>query len=423
MATPILQLPAGNPAAARTRNVSPRAHTGRTLPVFVLSALLATGQMYVPIPLFTAMKADWNVGAGVMTWIISAFAFGYAGGFVLFGPLSDRFGHRRVLVTGMIAAAVVTLLTGLAFGAPIAVGLRIVQGLVVGSIPPAIMAYVATRITPAHRAVVTMSVATSFLAATVLAQIVSQAVVDAFPWRTMFLGSAVGFTALAFALRAVMLEDAPTGRDKPLLHSYAAIPAVLRIKPLLPMLIAGALSMAVMVGVYTGIEITGVVKGSGELLALRAGALPVMMALPLLAMPLARLSKPGQMVLGVLVAAVAMVLATFEGGHLGVLTVLLAVLVGGLGIIAPAVLQTAGELGGEARAAASSVAMFSFYVGATVGPIVAAAAAPHGFSMLASTLAILLVVALGLTTLGMRLQRKASAATTAHDIAQAAQPA
>ncbi|MEV5836314.1 MFS transporter [Nocardia sp. NPDC052112] len=405
MATPTLQLPTGFPARARTRSASPRAHTGRTLPVFVLSALLATGQMYIPIPLFTAMKADWNVGAGVMTWIISAFAFGYAGGFVLFGPLSDRYGHRRVLVTGMIVAAVVTLLTGLSFSAPIAVGLRVAQGLVVGSIPPAIMAYIATRITPAHRAVVTMSVATSFLAATVLAQIAAQAVVAAFPWRTMFIGSAVAFLALAFVLRAVMLDDAPTGRDKPLAHSYAAIPAVLRIKALLPMLAAGALAMAVMVGVYTGIEITGLVKGSGELLALRAGALPVMFALPLLAIPLSRLTKPGQMVLGVLIAATAMVIATFEGTHLAVLTILLAVLVGGLGVIAPAVLQTAGELGGEARAAASSVAMFSFYVGATAGPLVAATAAPHGFSVLAWTLAILLVAALGLTLFGVRIQR------------------
>ncbi|WP_433198429.1 MFS transporter [Nocardia sp. CA-107356] len=405
MATPTLQLPTGIPVKARIRSASPRAHTGRTLPVFVLSALLATGQMYIPIPLFTAMKADWNVGAGVMTWIISAFAFGYAGGFVLFGPLSDRYGHRRVLVTGMIVAAVVTLLTGLSFGAPVAVGLRVVQGLVVGSIPPAIMAYIATRIAPAHRAVVTMSVATSFLAATVLAQIASQAVVASFPWRTMFIGSAVVFVALAFVLRAVMLDDAPTGRDKPLVHSYAAIPAVLRIKALLPMLAAGALSMAVMVGVYTGIEITGLVKSSGELLALRAGALPVMFALPLLAIPLSRLTKPGQMVLGVLVAATAMVIATFEGAHLAVLTILLAVLVGGLGVIAPAVLQTAGELGGEARAAASSVAMFSFYVGATAGPLVAAAAAPHGFSVLAWTLAILLVLALGLTLVGVRIQR------------------
>ncbi|WP_405160314.1 MFS transporter [Nocardia sp. NBC_01499] len=409
MATPTLPL-TGTPAAAPTQSASPRAHTARTVPVFVLSALLATGQMYIPIPLFTAMKADWNVGSGVMTWIISAFAFGYAGGFVLFGPLSDRYGHRRVLMTGMVVAAAVTLLTGLAFSAPVAVALRIVQGLVVGSIPPAIMAYVATRITPAHRAVATMSVATSFLAATVIAQIVSQAVVASFPWRTMFIGSAVVFVVLAVVLRRVMLDDAPTGRDRPLRHSYAAIPAVLRIRPLLPMLVAGSMSMAVMVGVYTGLELTGVVKGSGELLALRAGALPVMVALPLLAIPLARLTKHYQIMLGVLVAAAAMVAATFEGSHLAVLTILLAVLVGGLGVIGPAVLQSAGELGGESRAAAMSVAMFSFYVGATVGPIVAAAAAPHGFSALAWTLATLLVIALAMTMVGLRIQRRALAA-------------
>ncbi len=398
------------PVATPVRDTSARAHTGRTLPFFVLAALLATGQMYVPIPLFAAMRADWGVGSAVMTWIISAFAFGYAGGFVLFGPLADRYGHRRVLVAGMLVAAVVTLLTGLAFDAPLAVGLRVVQGLVVGSIPPAIMAYVATRIDPAHRAVATMSVATSFLAATVIAQIVSQAMVDVFPWRTVFLASAVGFALLALVLRSVLLADAPIGRELPLRYSYAAIPAVLRIRALLPMLIAGAMSMAVMVGVYTGLELTGVVRGSGELLALRAGALPVMVALPLLAVPLARLSKHGQIVLGVLIAATAMVLATFEGTHPAVLAVLLAVLVGGLGIIAPAVLQSAGELGGESRAAAMSVAMFSFYVGATIGPLVAASAAPHGFAALAWILAGLLVAALGMTVAGLRIARKTQAA-------------
>ncbi|UAK33557.1 MFS transporter [Nocardia asteroides] len=408
MAMPTFQSAA--PVATPVRDTSARAHTGRTLPFFVLAALLATGQMYVPIPLFAAMRADWGVGSAVMTWIISAFAFGYAGGFVLFGPLADRYGHRRVLVAGMLVAAVVTLLTGLAFGAPLAVGLRVVQGLVVGSIPPAIMAYVATRIDPAHRAVATMSVATSFLAATVIAQIVSQAMVDVFPWRTVFLASAVGFALLALVLRSVLLADAPTGRELPLRYSYAAIPAVLRIRALLPMLIAGAMSMAVMVGVYTGLELTGVVRGSGELLALRAGALPVMVALPLLAVPLARLSKHGQIVLGVLIAATAMVLATFEGTHPAVLAVLLAVLVGGLGIIAPAVLQSAGELGGESRAAAMSVAMFSFYVGATIGPLVAASAAPHGFAALAWILAGLLVAALGMTVAGLRIARRTQAA-------------
>lgn len=410
MAMPIVQPAADASAVTRTPSASSRAHTQRTLPFFVLAALLATGQMYVPIPLFTAMKADWGVGSAVLTWIISAFAFGYAGGFVLFGPLSDRYGHRRVLVTGMLVAAVVTLLTGSAVSAPLAVGLRVVQGLVVGSMPPAIMAYIATRLDPAHRAVATMSVSTAFLAATVIAQIVSQAMAGAFPWRTVFIASAVAFAVLALVLRSMLVADGPAGRDRPLRHSYAAIPAVLRIRALLPLLLAGAMSMAAMVGVYTGLELTGVIENSGELLALRAGALPVMIALPFVAVPLARLSKHRQIVLGVLVAAAAMVVATFEGTHPVVLTVLLAVLVGGVGVVAPAVLQSAGELGGESRAAAMSVAMFSFYVGATIGPLVAAAAAPHGFAVLAWILALLLVAALVMTVVGLRVQRAAQPA-------------
>lgn len=145
MASPTVPLAVTDSIPAPAEHAS----TAKTLPVFVVSALLATGQMYIPIPLFSAMKSEWHVGSGVMTWIISAFAFGYAGGFVLFGPLSDRFGHRRVLFTGMLTAAVVTLLTGMAFSASVEIPLRVVQGLVVGSIPPALMAYVAIRIAPA----------------------------------------------------------------------------------------------------------------------------------------------------------------------------------------------------------------------------------------------------------------------------------
>ncbi|GAB3655842.1 hypothetical protein GCM10028833_30820 [Glycomyces tarimensis] len=376
---------------------------GRMIPVFVLTALLATGQMYTPIPLFTAMEADWSVAASSMTWVISAFAFGYAGGFILFGPMADRFGHRRVLTVGITAAAVVTLLTGLAPTIESAVVLRVLQGLVVGSLPPAMTAYITTRVTPRRRAIAITAVATSFLAATVIGQIASQTVAGFADWRWVFIGSAAVFAVLALAVRRVMLADKPaTGAT--LRQSYAAVPGVLRIGALLPLLGAGALAMGAMVAVYTGIELTGLVSGAGELLALRASALPVMIALPLLAIPLARLSRPGQITLGVGVAAAAMVAAAFTGEHVVALAVLLAVLVGGLGIVGPATLQSAGELGGEHRASASSVAMFSFYVGATIGPIVAAAAARSGFVALAWTIAAMLLAAMALALWGRRLQ-------------------
>jgi hypothetical protein len=48
--------------------------------------------------------------------------------------------------------------------------------------------------------------------------------------------------------------------------------------------------------------------------------------------------------------------------------------------------------------------MFSFYVGATAGPLIAQAAAAHGFAALAVTLASMLLLAAGLALWGRRIQ-------------------
>lgn len=396
------ELPRDVPAQGHFRATESFAKTGRTLPVLALTALLATGQMYTPIPMFGPMQETWGVGPGAMTWIVSAFAFGYAGGFVLFGPMSDRFGQRRVLIAGMLAAGLVTLLTAFAPAIETALILRVLQGLAVGSLPPALMAYLGTRLQPRHRAVGITTAVTGFLAATVVGQLAAQTANLYVGWQWVFIGSAAAFGLLAIALGRIMLPDCP-GSGAPLRSSYAAIPGVLRIGALLPYLAAGALAMAAMVGVYTGIELTGLVTGTGELLGLRASALPVMLALPLIAIPVARLARPAQMVLGTSVAAAAMVVAALTGAHAIAVAILLAVMVGGIGLVAPAVTQVAGDTGAEHRAAASSVAMFSFYIGATIGPLIASAAARHGFEALSWTLAAMLALAAGLVLWGRRL--------------------
>src|SRR5690606_14720012 len=123
------------------------------------------------------------------------------------------------------------------------------------------------------------------------------------------------FAVLAVAQRRVMLDDRPaTGAG--LGRSYAAVLRVLRIGALAPLLAAGAIAMGAMVGVYTGIELLGLVSGPGQLLALRASALPVMVVLPLIAIPLGHLTKPTQMTVGVAVAAAAMAAAALVDEHL-----------------------------------------------------------------------------------------------------------
>ncbi|MFD0488906.1 MFS transporter [Saccharopolyspora spinosporotrichia] len=74
-----------------------------------VTGLLVVGQLYAVIPLLPAMARDWGGTHAEMTATSSLFGIAYAVGFLLTGPLSDRFGRRRVVVTGLTAMAVTTL--------------------------------------------------------------------------------------------------------------------------------------------------------------------------------------------------------------------------------------------------------------------------------------------------------------------------
>nr|BFE78030.1 hypothetical protein GCM10020093_006310 [Planobispora longispora] len=108
---------------------------GRTVSVFVLTAVLASGQLYMVIPLLDAMAAGWGVPADGLTWLVTAFGAGYAAGFLLFGPLSDRYGRRRLLSYGLPIAAAATALVAASPDLGTAIALRAVQGVAVATFP------------------------------------------------------------------------------------------------------------------------------------------------------------------------------------------------------------------------------------------------------------------------------------------------
>lgn len=68
-------------------------------------------QLYVWIPIHGIVSASY--GGQDMTPALSAALFGYAAGFLLFGPVTDRFGRRRVLLAGVAVMAVLTFLVPL----------------------------------------------------------------------------------------------------------------------------------------------------------------------------------------------------------------------------------------------------------------------------------------------------------------------
>src|ERR1700744_2495198 len=106
-------------------------HRRARAPFFLLVAMTACGTlgMHVIIPALpaTARALDMSIGTSQLT--ITLYLIGLAIGQLLYGPISDRFGRRPVLLAGLSLFTAASIVTALAPSAPILIGARIVQSL------------------------------------------------------------------------------------------------------------------------------------------------------------------------------------------------------------------------------------------------------------------------------------------------------
>ncbi|TYQ01508.1 UNVERIFIED_ORG: EmrB/QacA subfamily drug resistance transporter [Gordonia westfalica J30] len=81
-------------------------------------------------------------GVGV-TWVIHSYALTFGGLLLLGGKLADRYGHRRLLLTGLVIFGLASLAGGLATSAGMLVGARALQGVGAAAMAPAALALLA----------------------------------------------------------------------------------------------------------------------------------------------------------------------------------------------------------------------------------------------------------------------------------------
>ncbi|GAA2209075.1 MFS transporter [Nonomuraea monospora] len=351
-----------------------------TMTAFTLTAVLVSGQLYVVIPLLHDMATGWGTSPGGLTWLVTAFGIGYGIGFLVFGPLSDRYGRRRLLTIGLPLAALTTALVALSPSPEVAMGLRAVQGIAVAMFPPAGMAYLGERLEPRRRVVAIAAVTGAFLASAVVLQVAAQLLVDVIGWRGLFGLSAAGFVLAALGVRAVMLPDLPRAEADPeraprralgsLLSAYRPLPGLLVHRVLTLRYLATIMLMAGFVAVYTGLQIYGVSSPS-ELLALRAAGLPSIVLMPLLMPWLARIRRTTRAI--VFMGAAALTLAVIGFTGTAVLVLLLALYVAAITGGLPSMNESISAEAGQARGTALALFSAALAVGGSAGPQVAAA--------------------------------------------------
>ncbi len=99
--------------------------------VCLLMALGTMGQLSINIvlPSLPAIGAELQVAPGAERLVLSVFLFGFAGGQLIVGPLSDRFGRRRILIPGLVIYAVFGAITAISAALDWLLIARLLQGL------------------------------------------------------------------------------------------------------------------------------------------------------------------------------------------------------------------------------------------------------------------------------------------------------
>jgi MFS family permease len=374
------------------------------LTVLVSSALLALSQLYLAITLAPVIgKALGGDASAAPAALGTTYALAYGVGFLIFGPLSDRYGRKPVLVPGMGALAVVT--AGLSVGSSLSViaVLRAVQGLVAASFGPVALAYVGEALPPRWRSTGIGAMSTAFLSAGIIGQVYAQAVVDALGWRWVFGLAAPAFMIAAIAIATILVEPPRSPQPATLGQKYRGLLALAAKRELLLVNAASFPVIMSFVGMYAALG--PLLQNQFRLdatsvLLVRLAGLPALLLAPVAGWLARHYGATRVAVVGFLLATVGLLAEAIAVRALWALVVASVIFALGVATIVPAVIALVGSRGGSSRAGALGINGLVVFAGASFGPL--AAQLPIRFSGLMLTFAVLLVIASGLVAISSR---------------------
>lgn len=163
--------------------------------------LLDTTIVNVAMP---AMIDGLHASLNDIIWVNSAYLLTFAVPLLLTGRLGDRFGPKRVYLTGLTIFVLASLTCGLATSAELLIAARAVQGLGAAAMTPQTMAFI-THLFPPHRRGAALGVWGSVAGfATVSGPLLGGLLVTTLGWEWIFfVNLPLGVVALVLVLRWV----------------------------------------------------------------------------------------------------------------------------------------------------------------------------------------------------------------------------
>lgn len=223
--------------------------------VLLLGALVAFGPLSIDLylPALPAMAAGLAAGAGAVQLTITVFLAGFSLGMLFYGPLSDRYGRRKVMLGGIALFVAASLACMLATAIEHLIAARFFQALGGGAASVLARAVVRDVYKPdeAIRKLSLMAMVTAI--APLLAPLLGSVLLAGFGWRGTFAALlGWGLLSLLVVWRALP-ETLPAERRGQLSlgRAFAAYGSLLLDPVALGLVLAGGMSFAAMFAYIT----------------------------------------------------------------------------------------------------------------------------------------------------------------------------
>jgi MFS transporter, YNFM family, putative membrane transport protein len=336
-------------------------------------SLVVVSSLYLTIPLVPVIARTYEVTLSQAAWTSSAFSLSFAIGGLIFGILSDRYGRKRLMITGLILLIVITPLIGSASSFASFVILQAVEGLAASMFPPSVLA-LGMEIFPSNkRGTIIGFISTAFLMAAIVGQIFSSFVILKLDWSYTYYILFVIYFISAILIAYYIPRDANQKPEGTLFSSFFKIGAIFNQNSLPICYIVSSVLFISLVGYYTTLEsyLSGPDFGLNhwEILLIRAVGIIGMFISPFAGRLVAKFGYKNILWTGLTLSGIGLGIQGFTS-NLYFLLIMSVLFVTGISLTLPTIISLIGQLAGHSRGTAVSFHMFMAFIGASIGPIV-----------------------------------------------------
>lgn len=338
--------------------------------VLSFCAFIIVCNVYTMIPIIEELSQFFHTTKLMMSWTTSSFTLCYAIGFLIFGPLSDRFGRWKIMVYGIGTLSLVTLAISFVESVQLLIILRALQGFAAGSFAPVALSFVFDIFPQEKRTVAIAWISTGFLTSGIMGQVFSSWITRTAGWSYVFVFfSMIYFVSFLAAWRILPNLSPPATNVRFGMIAKQMVRALFDPGLLKGYLIAFSLFFG-FVGMYASLggylsQDYGLTDD--QILGIRSLGIFGMLLSPLSSSLTKRLGLKKTLSMGLIAADLGLIME-WVSPSLVPLVFSTVLFVAGFSIVIPVMIQVIGVMGGKIRNSAVTLYTFILFVGASFGP-------------------------------------------------------